>query len=50
MKREHKIEGEQEEINYLSLHGLYGELQIPVVKMDLGLEKCMFFSPILHLL
>lgn len=34
MKREHKIEGEREEINYLSR--LYGELQLPVVKMDLA--------------
>ena len=40
MKRERKIEGEQEKINYLSLPGLYGELQLPVVKMDLRPEKC----------
>lgn len=46
MKREHKIEGEQEEINYLSHHGLYGELLLlPVVKMDvLG---CTFVKELL---
>lgn len=52
MKREREIEGEQGEINYLSRHGLYGELQLPVVKkkMDSGPEKCVFFGPRLHLL
>lgn len=31
MKRERTIDGEQEKINYLSLHG---ELQIPVVEIN----------------
>lgn len=49
MERECNIEGEQEEINYLSLRGLYGELQLPVVKMDSGPEKCVLSTPWLHL-
>ena len=44
MKRERKIEGEREEINYLSLCGPYGALQLPVVKMDLRPEKCALQS------
>lgn len=44
VKRERKIEGEREEINYLSLCGPYGALQLPVVKMDLRPEKCALQS------
>ena len=41
MKRERKIEGEREEINYLSLCGPYAALQLPVVKMD---QKNVLFT------
>ena len=34
-ERESATSRESKEINNLSLHGLYGELQLPVVKMDL---------------
>lgn len=36
MKRERKIDGEQEKINYLRLHG---ELQIPVVEINQKMQK-----------
>jgi len=39
-----KIEEEQEEINYLSPCGLYGELLLLVVKMDLGPEKYLLLG------
>lgn len=39
MERKCKIEGEQEEINNLSLCGLYGELQLLVVKNGLRARK-----------
>lgn len=54
-KERERNQGEQEEINYLSLCGLYGSCRCCwwclhfFFKLDLGLEKCLLFSSGLYL-